>query len=136
MLSPTASTVRLVIHVLAATIWVGGQFTLAGVVPALRRQAPSTVKAAAQAYNRIAWPAFGILVVTGIWNLMEIDITAAPSDYQVTLMVKIALAAVAGVAAAAHATASSKAVLAIGGALGALASLGAVFLGVLLRTGS
>lgn len=136
MLSPTASTVRLVIHVLAATIWVGGQFTLAGVVPALRRQAPSTVKAAAQAYNRIAWPAFGILVVTGIWNLMEIDITAAPSDYQVTLMVKIALAVVAGVAAAGHATSSSKAVLAIGGALGALASLGAVFLGVLLRTGS
>ena len=33
MLSPTWDTVRLTLHTLAATIWVGGQFTLAGLVP-------------------------------------------------------------------------------------------------------
>ncbi len=30
MLSPTATTWRLFLHVLAATIWIGGQITLAG----------------------------------------------------------------------------------------------------------
>jgi putative copper export protein len=135
MLSPTASTLRLVLHVLAATIWVGGQFTLAGLVPALRRHAPTAVKVAAQAYNRIAWPAFAVLVATGIWNLMELDITAAPNDYQVTLMLKILVAVVAGIAAAAHAHATSKLALALGGAIGAIASLAAVALGVLLRSG-
>jgi len=30
-------TVRLFLHVLAATVWVGGQLTLAALVPALRR---------------------------------------------------------------------------------------------------
>ena len=32
MLSPTATTVRLFLHVLAACVWVGGQLTLAGLV--------------------------------------------------------------------------------------------------------
>ena len=47
-------TVRLFLHVIAATIWVGGQFALAGLVPVLRAQDPGLPKIAAQAFNRIA----------------------------------------------------------------------------------
>ena len=36
MLSPDASTIRLFLHVLGATVWVGGQIALAGLVPGLR----------------------------------------------------------------------------------------------------
>jgi putative copper export protein len=32
----TWSTVRLFVHVVAATVWVGGQLTLAALVPGLR----------------------------------------------------------------------------------------------------
>ena len=37
MLSVSWDTIRLFLHVLAATIWVGGQITLAALVPVLRR---------------------------------------------------------------------------------------------------
>lgn len=135
MLSPTAATIRLTLHVLAAAIWVGGQFTLAGLLPVLREHEGLANKAA-RAFNRIAWPAFAVLVVTGMWNLAEVDVADAPTSYQVTVFVKVAVAIVAGAAAAVHVAARSKLALALGGAIGALASVAAVFLGILLRTGS
>ena len=135
MLSPTAATIRLTLHVLAAAIWVGGQVTLAGLLPVLRTH-EGLAKQAARAYNRIAWPAFAVLVLTGMWNLADIDITQQSNVYQVTVFVKIVVAIVAGAAAAAHVAARSKLALALGGAIGAVASVAAVFLGVLLHTGS
>ena len=135
MMTPTAATIRITLHVLAATIWVGGQFTLAGLLPVLR-QFDGSAKLAARAFNRIAWPAFGVLIITGMWNLLAIDVTAQSNSYQVTVLIKIAVAMTAGVAAAAHISASSKLALAVGGAIGAVASVAAVFLGVLLHTGS
>lgn len=133
-MSPTAATIRLTLHVLAACIWVGGQVVLGALVPLLRGT-EGMAKQAARAFNRIAWPAFAVLVLTGMWNLTEVDITSAPTDYQVTVFVKIFVAIIAGAAAAAHVAAKSKLALALGGAIGLLASIAAVFLGVLLRTG-
>lgn len=136
MLSPTLATFRLFLHVVAATIWVGGQFTLAGVVPALRKAAPEATKPVAQAFARLAWPAFGVLVVTGMWNITAIDITDTSSAYQATVMAHIALAAGAGIFVAVHQFGASIAAKAIGGSLGALLSIGALFVGLLLRTGT
>jgi len=34
------TAIRLFLHVLGATVWVGGQLTLAGLVPGLRRVSP------------------------------------------------------------------------------------------------
>jgi putative copper export protein len=134
MLSPSTESIRLFLHVMAAAVWVGGQFALAGVVPALRRTAPSATKTVAQAFARLAWPAFGVLVITGMWNLMAEDITAKSSAWQVTLLVKIALAMASGVFVVVHSIGKSKLALAIGGALGALCAVAAMFLGVLLST--
>jgi len=134
MLSPTATTLRLFLHIVAATIWVGGQFALAGVVGPLRKAAPESPKVAANAFARLAWPAYGVLVVTGMWNLMEVDITNTSNAYQATVLLKIAVAIGAGVFVAIHSIGKSKLALALGGALGALCSVGAVYLGVLLQT--
>ena len=134
MLSPSLTTVRLFLHVLGASVWVGGQFALAGIVPALRRSAPESTKVVAPAFARVAWPAFGLTVVTGIWNMMAIDLTAASGAYQGTLLLKLGVAILSGVFAGVHAAGRSRAALAIGGALGALTSLLALFLGVLLHS--
>ena len=134
VLSPTAATIRLTLHILAATIWVGGQFTLAGLLPVLRTH-EGLAKQAARAFNRLAWPAFAVLVLTGMWNLVAVDVTQQPTVYQVTVFVKIAVAIVAGAASAVHIAARSKLALALGGAIGGLASIAAVFLGILLHTG-
>ncbi len=136
VLSPTLATIRLFLHVLAASIWVGGQIALAGVVPSLRRVAPDATKTVAQAFSRVAWPAFALAVLTGLWNLAEIDVGSTTTAYQVTVFIKIALAIASGAAAAVHQYGQSKLALAAGGAIGLLAALGAMFLGIMLRTGA
>src|SRR3954464_1806513 len=98
MLSIHWSTARLFLHVLAATVWVGGQLTLAGLVPGLRAISPDAPKIAARSFNRIAWPAFGVLVVTGVWNISEVKPTW-DSDYGRTLIVKLLVVAVSGLTA-------------------------------------
>lgn len=131
MLPVSWATIRLFVHVLAATVWVGGQITLAGLVPGLRRLSPDAPRAVARRFNAIAWAAFVVLVGTGIWNIVAIRPDWS-SSYGTTLIVKLVVVAASGVAAAVHARSRSRAGLAGLGALSALAALGALFLGVLL----
>jgi putative copper export protein len=125
-------TIRLFIHVLAATVWVGGQLTLAGLVPGLRALSPDAPRAVARRFNRIAWPAFAVLVVTGIWNVSEVHVGDRTTSYQVTLFVKLVIVAVSGLAAFAHSVSVTKPQLAIWGTVTGLAALAALFLGVQL----
>jgi putative copper export protein len=131
MLPVSADAVRLFLHVLAASVWVGGQLTLAGLVPGLRSLSPDAPRVAARLFNRIAWPAFAVLVVTGMWNIIEVG-PVWNSDYGHTLVVKIVFVAGAGLTAFAHAQSRSRRSLAIFGVLTMTCSLGALFLGILL----
>lgn len=133
MLPLTVDTVRLSLHVLAATVWVGGQLTLAGLVPGLRALGDDAPRTVARRFNRIAWPAYGVLVATGVWNLLELPVGDFDVEWQVTLMVKITVVALAGVSAAVHAGARSRAALAAFGALGGVTSVAAVVLGIMLH---
>jgi putative copper export protein len=125
------TTIRLFLHVLGATVWVGGQLTLAGLVPGLRRLSPEAPRAVARRFNVIAWIAFAVLIATGIWNILAIRPDWS-SSYGTTLIVKLVVVAASGVTAALHARARSVAPLAVFGALSGLTALGALFLGVLL----
>lgn len=131
MLTVSWDTIRLFLHVLAATIWVGGQLTLAALVPVLRRLGADIPRAAARRFNLVAWPAFGILLLTGIWNIVAVR-AQIHGNYAVTLWVKLAVVATSGITAALHARARSTAGLAVFGALTAISALAALFLGVLL----
>lgn len=131
MLSPTIDTVRLFIHILAASIWVGGQFVLAGIVPGLRSTGPEATKAAANGFARVAWPAFVVAFATGIWNLLAVEVSSSTA-YNATLGIKVLLVVAAGLAAFQHSRTSSAAMRAATGALGAIASILVLFLGVLL----
>jgi putative copper export protein len=123
-------TVRLFLHVLAATVWVGGQLTLAALVPALRRLGPDVPRVAARRFNLAAWPAYALLVVTGAWNIAAAGPMTA--SYRATLIAKLAVVAASGITAVLHARSKSTAGLAVWGALTGLTALGALFLGVLL----
>ena len=129
-------TIRLFLHVLAASVWVGGQIVLVAVVPAIRTTYPEATKLVAKAYGRIAWPAFAVVVVTGIWHLTEIPVTSSDTAYQVTLFVKISVAILSGAAVAVHQFGQTKLALAAGGAVGFVAALAAMYLGFVLRTGA
>lgn len=131
MINVSWDTIRLFLHVLAATVWVGGQLTLAALVPALRGAGVDVPKRAAQAFDRIAWPAFAVLLLTGVWN-MAAEHDKMHGRYQTTLMIKLVAVVVSGIAAFAHARARDRRSLAIFGALTGLSALVALFLGVLL----
>ena len=133
MLPVTSDTFRLFLHILGATVWVGGQIALAAVVPVVRRAAGvETLRLVGRRFQQIAWPAFALLLVTGIWNLFEVSIGDQDREYFVTLLVKFVFVALSGVCAAGHAmsTGARAGVLAAGGLLFALA---ATFVGIQLH---
>ncbi|WP_020659064.1 hypothetical protein [Amycolatopsis benzoatilytica] len=131
MLAVSWDTVRLFLHVLAATVWVGGQLTLAALVPVLRGLGAQVPAAAARRFNQVAWPAFAVLVATGGWNILA-EADKDTGSYRTTLIVKLAVVALSGITAFLHSRARSSAGLAVFGALTGVSALAALFVGVLL----
>ncbi len=147
MLPINVEAIRLLLHLLAASIWVGGQLVLGGLIPALKPAGPEHIRAVARRFQLLAWPSFAVLLITGVWNLLAVDPANQSSAWMMTLMVKLGLVAVSGSAAAIHvlvfgpavrrATSpeSRKRAAAASGVcemLSVLCALGAMLLGVLL----
>jgi putative copper export protein len=131
MLGVTWQTLRLFLHVLSATVWVGGQITLAVLVPVLRAAGAEIPRAAARRFNQVAWPAFAILVLTGIWNVVA-EQSRATSPWVNTMIIKVIVVVVSGVTAGLHARSRTPAGLAVFGALSGLSALAALLLGIML----
>ena len=131
MIGLTWDSTRLFLHVLGASVWVGGQLVLAALVPALRRLGPGVPGAAARAYNRVAWPAFGLLLATGAWNVAA-EHDQVVGAYRTTLVVKLVVVALSGLTAWAHIRATTVRGRAVFGSLTGLTALTALLLGVLL----
>ncbi|MEN9792920.1 MAG: hypothetical protein RL330_998 [Actinomycetota bacterium] len=127
---------RTFLHLLGVAVWVGGQITLAGIVPRLRAEHRDSLPLVARAFARVAWSAMGVVVVTGLWGITAVDVTAREGDYLATFLIKMLLVGLAVAAALVHQLGRSRRALAIGGAVGLLASLGAMLLGVMLAHGA
>ena len=123
---------RLILHVLAATVWVGGQFTVAGLLPTVRSLGEDAPKKVAAALGRLLWPAYAVLVITGFWNISSLTLKGAPSAWTTVLIIKIVVVVVAGVAVLLHQRATTRRATAVWGAVGAVASVAALCLGVFL----
>jgi uncharacterized membrane protein len=155
MLPISIDTVRLFLHVLAATVWVGGQLTLGVVIPALRPAADDPdpeaarvrIRAVAQRFQRAAWIAFAVLLATGVWNLMALHVGDQSGEWLATLFAKLFCVAGSGLAAAIHilvfapqvraarTDAERRRAAAFSGAcegVSVLLAVGALFLGVVL----
>lgn len=130
-LAPAVTAVRLSLHVLAATVWVGGQLTVAGLVPTARRLGEGAPRQVARAFSRLSWPAYVVLLGTGIWNVTAVA-TGQPRSWKVLLGVKVAVVIVAGVAAWLHGRARGRTGLAVWGAITGLSSVAALVMGVFL----
>jgi putative copper export protein len=136
MLTVNAATIRLFLHILGATVWVGGQIVLAGLVPVVRKDAGvDTLRAVARRFQWLAWPAYVLLLVTGVWNLTAEHAGDQSSAYLTTLFVKLLLVGLSGAAAAGHIIVRKPAAKGLLASLALLTALGAAFLGVLLGTG-
>lgn len=92
-------TQLLYIHLVAATVWVGGLILMAGIVPAVRG-APddrTVIQAIARRFGVISWTALAVLVVTGLTMIM------IGFGLSTTLTTKIGLVIVSAGLAAWHA---------------------------------
>jgi putative copper export protein len=132
MLASGLDTLRLTLHVLSASIWVGGQIVMVGLVGPARRAGPDVPAALARAFARLAWPAYAVLVVTGFWNISTFHWADQSGAWKAVLIAKIVVVAAAGVGSLLHTRATSRAALALWGSVAGLASVAALAMGVLL----
>jgi len=60
-------TFLLYIHLIAATVWVGGLIVMAGLVPTIRANTDdrAVIQAVARRFGLISWTALAVLVLTG-----------------------------------------------------------------------
>jgi putative copper export protein len=133
MLRADFDTIRLALHIVAATVWVGGQLTLVGLLPVVRSLGPDAPRAVARRFNTIAWSAYGLLLATGVWNVFHVGMADRSSEYHITLGVKLLVVGLSGAGALVHSVGRSKAALAAGGAVALGAGIVSIVMGVMLR---
>lgn len=131
-LASALTGIRLILHVLGAAVWVGGQFTVLGLLPTVRSLGEDAPKKVAQALPKLLWPAYALLIVTGIWNIMAIDAKSASSAWNAVFGIKMCFVLLAGIGVFLHQRATTKRGTAIWGAVGALSSVAALCLGVFI----
>lgn len=129
-------TLRLSLHLIGAAVWVGGQIVMGGLVPTLKGIGPDAPRQAAQRFNMFAWPAYALLLFTGMWNFLEVSADypdGMPSSFNMWFGIKFLFFLLAGVGAWIHTQArGDKRKLAIGGALSSVGGAVALVLGVLI----
>ncbi|MGC8461447.1 MAG: CopD family protein [Candidatus Dormibacteria bacterium] len=97
--------INLVIHILAACIWIGGQATIAYIMPLLH-DLPDRARELGLRFQKLAWSAYAILILTGIANMYFLHISIPDllhSHIGHLLDVKLILVIISGGAALAHA---------------------------------
>ena len=131
-LASSLTVLRLALHVLAATVWVGGQFVVAGLLPTLRTMGDGAPQKIARAFGRLSWPAYWLLIATGVWNYLAIAHASATSGWNAVFGIKMVAVAAAGLGAYLHTKASTPRARGMYAGIGTLASIVALVLGVAL----
>lgn len=131
MLANFSDSLRIFLHVLGASVWVGGQIVLALLVPVLRKRDADLPRAVARAFNKIGWPAYALLVITGMWNMANPPETVT-SAYQMAVGIKMMLVVISGLSAYIHTRAKNPAAMALWGAISGLSALATMYVGVTL----
>jgi len=100
------------IHLLSATVWVGGLVVLAGLVPAVRKTTDdrSVIQAIAKRFGVMSWTALGLLVLTGTSMVFDRVWTG-------TLIAKIGLVMLSALLAVWHTMAAREQSPAVRGAI-------------------
>jgi putative copper export protein len=132
MLAPGLEAIRLTLHVLAASIWVGGQIATMGMAGPSRSFGPGAPEVLTRAFARLAWPAYAVVVVTGFWNITTFEWASQSSAWKAVLIAKIIVVAASGLGVLLQARAGTRAQQALWGSVAGLASVAALAMGILL----
>lgn len=126
-------TIRIFLHILAVTVWVGGQIVMMAIVPILKEAGVDGLPAnVAKGFQNIAWPALAVAIFTGFWNIFAIDIENATTAWNIVFGFKFLLVIISGFGALRHAKTDDPKQKALFGAVGFFAALAAMFLGYVI----
>lgn len=128
----SADDIRVMLHLLGVTIWLGGQILMLGLLPVLRGLGGNAPQKAAGAFGRVAWPAFALIIITGMWNVFAVDMANVSTGWSMVFGFKFLLVIVTGIAAWLHQRTDSPAIRGATGGIGFIAALAAFALGVLM----
>lgn len=126
------------LHLIAASVWVGGLITLGALVPSLRRAGAGreVLQAMARQFGRVSWSAMALAVVTGVIQLTRVDLSGgAATSYGRALFAKLLLVGVAAALALGHQLTARTTTAAVRGVIQALillSSLGILAMAVVL----
>jgi len=98
----SADDLRTMLHLLGVTVWLGGQILMLGLLPVLRGLGGDAPKKAAAGFGRVAWPAFVLIIITGIWNVFAVDMANVSFGWSMVFGIKFLLVIVTGLAAWLH----------------------------------
>jgi putative copper export protein len=104
VLSVSGPTFVLWVHIVAACVWIGGQITVAAIIPLLREHR-ELARRVGRRYQVVAWPAFAVLIITGVLNVGDAGLhwsQLLDSSAGRTLVVKLVLVVLSGLAAGVH----------------------------------
>lgn len=124
--------IRITVHLLAMAVWIGGQIIMMALLPVLRSAGDGVPAQAAAAFGRVAWPAFGLAVASGIWNILTVEMASVSTGYNIVLGIKLLLVVLAGAATFMHQRATTASLRGATAGIGFLASLVVVVLGTML----
>jgi putative copper export protein len=131
-LASASTVVRLSLHILAACVWLGGQIVVAGLLPTIRSLGEEAPRKVAQAFGRLSWPAFWLLILTGFWNYAAVHGSSQSSSWNAAFGAKMVMVVAAGVGIFLHARAKTPRARGIYAGIGTLATLIAMVLGILI----
>lgn len=121
-------TFRVFLHVVAASVWVGGQISFTWLMPATRDLDSEAVSRLIRSFTLMAWPAYGLAVVTGLWSVLVIPLTEIPHP---EIEVKLLVVTVSGFGALiAGLSRGNAALVSIGSAAASLFGAASIWVGV------
>ncbi len=131
-LASGVDTLRLSLHILAACVWIGGQIVVAGLLPTVRGFGDDAPRKIARAFARLSWPAFVVLIATGIWNVAALKNGDGSHSWAAVMGAKYMVVLLSGALVIVHTVAKSPKVKGASAGIALLASLAAMVLGVVL----
>lgn len=124
------ATLRVFLHVSAAAIWVGGQFSSTVVLPRVAELGPDAHARIAKAFALVGWPAYGIAVLTGLWSVMTIPLTEIPHP---EIEIKVLVVLLSGLGAVlARLAGRNAAMVTLGNTTASLFGAASIWVGVVL----
>ncbi len=122
---------RNLLHLIFVMVWVGGLVLMGALAPVAAKLGPDVAPKLAKQFSRVAWPAFALAVITGLWN-MGSNWEDSTTGWKVGLLIKFGLVALSGVATWLHLKVENRKQKMIFAGLTLLLAIAIVVLGIAL----